>query len=75
MESFLLGDKGPDVFYEVQEDVVKVLEEKYYPSFLVSEQYKKMQQALLSERADGKRKLDNSSRKKLEFIMISLRQV
>ncbi|KAK0159034.1 hypothetical protein PV328_009966 [Microctonus aethiopoides] len=53
MESFLLGDKGPDVFYEVQEDVVKTLEEKYYPSFLVSEQYKKMQEALLSERADG----------------------
>ena len=53
MESFLLGDKGPDVFYEVQEDVVKVLEEKYYPSFLVSEQYKKMQEALVSERADG----------------------
>ncbi|XP_043269106.1 sorting nexin-25 isoform X2 [Venturia canescens] len=53
MESFLLGDKGPDVFYEVQEDVVKVLEDKYYPSFLVSEQYRKMQEALLSERADG----------------------
>ncbi|XP_015126178.1 sorting nexin-25 [Diachasma alloeum] len=53
MEAFLLGDKGPDVFYEVQEDVVRTLEEKYYPSFLVSEQYKKMQEALLSERADG----------------------
>ncbi|XP_015608529.1 sorting nexin-25 isoform X2 [Cephus cinctus] len=53
MESFLLGDKGPDVFYEVQENVVKTLEEKYYPSFLVSEQYKKMQEALLNERADG----------------------
>ncbi|XP_012279765.1 sorting nexin-25 [Orussus abietinus] len=53
MESFLLGDKGPDVFYEVQESVVKTIEEKYYSSFLVSEQYKKMQEALLSERADG----------------------
>lgn len=53
MESFLLGDKGPEVFYEVQENVVKTLEEKYYASFLNSEQYKKMQEALLNERVDG----------------------
>ena len=53
MESFLLGDKGPDVFYEVQENVVKTLQEKYYPSFIVSDQYKKMQEALINERADG----------------------
>lgn len=54
MESFLLGDKGPAVFYEVQESVVKTIEEKYYSPFLVSEQYKKMQEELLSARADGK---------------------
>lgn len=53
MESFLLGDKGPDVFYEVQNNVVQTLQEKYYHSFLISEQYKKMQEALLTERADG----------------------
>ncbi|XP_066598002.1 sorting nexin-25-like isoform X2 [Prorops nasuta] len=53
MESFLLGDKGPDVFYEVQENVVRTLEEKYYSSFVVSEHYKKMQEALLNERAEG----------------------
>ncbi|KAG7200932.1 hypothetical protein KM043_003293 [Ampulex compressa] len=53
MESFLLGDMGPNVFYEVQDNVVKTLEEKYYPSFLVSEQYKNMQDALLNERVDG----------------------
>lgn len=53
MESFLLGDKGPEVFYEVQENVVRTLEEKYYSSFIVSEHYKKMQEALISERADG----------------------
>lgn len=53
MESFLLGDKGPNVFYEVQDNVVKTLEEKYYPSFVVSEQYKNMQEALLNERTDG----------------------
>ncbi|KAI4487636.1 hypothetical protein M0802_011992 [Mischocyttarus mexicanus] len=53
MESFLLGDNGPTVFYEVQESVVKTIEEKYYSSFLVSEQYKKLQEELLSVRADG----------------------
>ncbi|RLU16238.1 hypothetical protein DMN91_011998 [Ooceraea biroi] len=53
MEAFLLGDTGPNVFYEVQDSVVKTLQEKYYPSFLVSEQYKTMQEALLNERAEG----------------------
>lgn len=53
IEGFLLGDKGPDVFYEIQDDVVKTLEDKYYTSFLVSEQYKKMQDELSSERVDG----------------------
>ncbi|CAK9801081.1 Sorting nexin-25 [Anthophora plagiata] len=52
MESFLLGDIGPNVFYEVQDSVIKTLEEKYYPSFVVSEQYKSMQEALLNERTD-----------------------
>ncbi|XP_076663978.1 sorting nexin-25 [Andrena cerasifolii] len=52
MESFLLGDMGPNVFYEVQDSVVKTLEEKYYPSFVVSEQYRSMQEALLNERTD-----------------------
>ncbi|KAL6259029.1 hypothetical protein P5V15_008952 [Pogonomyrmex californicus] len=53
MEAFLLGDTGPNVFYEVQDNVVKTLQEKYYPSFLVSEPYKNMQEALLNERAEG----------------------
>ncbi|XP_018344112.1 PREDICTED: sorting nexin-25 isoform X1 [Trachymyrmex septentrionalis] len=53
MEAFLLGDTGLNVFYEVQDSVVKTLQEKYYPSFLVSEQYKSMQEALLNERAEG----------------------
>ncbi|KAJ9596971.1 hypothetical protein L9F63_012001 [Diploptera punctata] len=46
MEGFLLGDKGPEVFYEVQDEVMKMLEEKYYPSFLVSEVYQMMQTAM-----------------------------
>lgn len=52
MEAFLMGDTGPDVFYEVQDSVVKTLQEKYYPSFLVSDQYKNMQEALINERAE-----------------------
>ncbi|KAH0554738.1 sorting nexin-25 [Cotesia glomerata] len=52
MEAFLMGDKGPQVFYQVQEDVVKIIEDKYYSSFLVSPQYKQMQEALISERPD-----------------------
>lgn len=46
MEGFLLGDKGPEVFYEVQEEVIKTLEEKFYPSFIVSDLYQKMQTAM-----------------------------
>nr|XP_022906354.1 sorting nexin-25 isoform X1 [Onthophagus taurus] len=42
MEAFLLGDKGPEVFYEVQQQVVQILEEKYYQPFINSEFYKKM---------------------------------
>lgn len=53
MESFLLGDTGPDVFYEVQEMVVQTLQEKYYPSFVVSEQYKKLQESMSDEKLDG----------------------
>ncbi|XP_057339890.1 sorting nexin-25 [Microplitis mediator] len=52
MEAFLMGDKGPQIFYQVQDDVVKIIEDKYYSSFLVSEQYKQMQEALLVERTD-----------------------
>lgn len=42
MEAFLLGDQGPDVFYEVQDSVVDVLQDKYYPLFISSENYSKM---------------------------------
>lgn len=53
MESFLLGDIGPDVFYEVQEMVIQTIEEKYYPSFIVTEQYKKLQEAISDDNLDG----------------------
>lgn len=52
MEAFLLGDCGPDVFYEAQKSVFMILEEKYYPHFLMSEQYRQLKCAMQAE--DGK---------------------
>ncbi|KAI4462490.1 sorting nexin [Holotrichia oblita] len=49
MEEFLLGDKGPEVFYEVQHQVVQIIEDKYYQPFIHSEFYKKMLIAIESE--------------------------
>ncbi|XP_060599757.1 sorting nexin-25-like [Ruditapes philippinarum] len=41
METFMLGDSGPEAFYEAQEQVYKVLERQHYPSFLVSDIFHK----------------------------------
>ncbi|XP_066254123.1 sorting nexin-25-like [Euwallacea similis] len=49
MEAFLLGDKGPEVFYEVQQQVVQTIEDKYYQPFLISDYYKEMIIAVESE--------------------------
>ncbi|EFA01504.2 Sorting nexin-25-like Protein [Tribolium castaneum] len=49
MEAFLLGDKGPEVFYEVQSQVVQTLEDKYYQPFLISDYYKEMITAMEKE--------------------------
>ncbi|XP_026313842.1 sorting nexin-25 [Hyposmocoma kahamanoa] len=54
MEAFLLGDKGPEVFYEVQETVMDTIQEKYYHSFLMSEQYKALIAELATEEANNK---------------------
>ncbi|XP_071452813.1 sorting nexin-25 [Hetaerina americana] len=45
MEAFLLGDRGHEVFFEVQEEVFRVLE-KQYPNFVVSELYGNMLNAM-----------------------------
>ena len=42
IESFLVGDTGPEIFYEIQEQVTEILETKYYPAFLISELCYKM---------------------------------
>lgn len=41
IESFLLGNSGPEAFYEVQEKIVQLLKEKVYPNFILTEFYSK----------------------------------
>lgn len=47
IEDHLLGDSaGPDVFYELQAQVIQDLENKYYPAFLISDTcYKMLEEA------------------------------
>lgn len=49
MEAFLLGDTGPDVFYEAQKTVITILEEKYYPSFIISDYYIQLKNTMIAE--------------------------
>ncbi|XP_069965962.1 sorting nexin-25 isoform X1 [Bactrocera oleae] len=49
IETFLLGDTGPDIFYDIQKNILKSLEEKYYASFVLSEQYRQLREALNSD--------------------------
>lgn len=49
LESFLVGDVGVDIFYEVQKQVYQTLEEKYYQPFLLSEQCHVLKVALNKE--------------------------
>ncbi|XP_059486173.1 sorting nexin-25 [Neocloeon triangulifer] len=68
MEAFLLGDQGPEVFYEVQDDVVGVLQEKYYPIFVASENYNKMitvmEEAALNDHENNEGLNEEKSEKK-----------
>lgn len=42
MEEFVLGNKGPEAFYNGQEFVYDMLEHRYYPLFIVSKEYNQM---------------------------------
>ncbi|XP_017051936.1 sorting nexin-25 [Drosophila ficusphila] len=46
IETFLLGDADPDIFFEIQRNVLRTLEEKYYPPFVLSDQYRQLKEAL-----------------------------
>lgn len=47
----MLGDQGPDVFYNVQKAVLQTLEDKYHASFLLSAEYQELRKVLASEDA------------------------
>ncbi|XP_037824621.1 sorting nexin-25 isoform X2 [Lucilia sericata] len=49
IETFLLGDSGPEIFYDLQKQILKTLEDKYYPPFVLSEQYRLLKEALDAE--------------------------
>lgn len=49
MESFMLGDMGPEIFYDVQKTVLRTLEDKYYSSFLTSEYYQELKNSLTTD--------------------------
>ncbi|XP_066961778.1 sorting nexin-25-like isoform X2 [Macrobrachium rosenbergii] len=42
VEAFLLGNRGPEVLYEIGEEVERTLEERHYTGFLVSTTYHAM---------------------------------
>ncbi|XP_023168988.2 sorting nexin-25 [Drosophila hydei] len=48
IETFVLGDAGPDIFYDIQRNILRTLEDKYYPPFVLSEQYRQLKEALES---------------------------
>ncbi|XP_048480904.1 sorting nexin-25 [Plutella xylostella] len=69
MESFLLGDGGPEVFYEFQDTVVDTIQDKYYSAFLLSDQYKALLKELATE--DGSADL-TSDRSPIEELDCAL---
>lgn len=49
IETFLLGDSGVDVFFDIQKTVLTSLREKYYPPFLLSKQFRLLKEELASD--------------------------
>ena len=51
IETFLMGDSGPEVFFQLQENVFATLNETYFPAFLISDKcYKMLEEAQVSKR-------------------------
>lgn len=61
MESFLLGDQGPEVFYEMQRTVFGWLEDKYHAPFVLSDEYAELKRLLATEEAKQRLVLDGST--------------
>lgn len=49
MESFLVGDSGPEVYYDVQRECLVTMEDKYYQPFLLSEEYARLKNSLTTD--------------------------
>ncbi|XP_055601426.1 sorting nexin-25 [Uranotaenia lowii] len=49
MESFMVGDSGPEIFFDIQRECLVTLEEKYYQPFLLSEEYSKLKSSLTQD--------------------------
>ena len=50
VEGFLLGDDANhEVFFDIQKNVLKLLEEKYYQPFIISEEYDKLKNSITTE--------------------------
>jgi sorting nexin-25 len=50
LEGFLLGDdSNHEVFFDIQQNVFRLLHDKYYQSFLMSEECKKMKNTIATE--------------------------
>lgn len=54
VEGFLLGDDTSyEVFIDIQKNVLKLLEEKYYQPFIQSDEYKKLKNSINTEDISG----------------------
>lgn len=42
IQQTIVGNKGTDVFHKIQASVYESMKERYYPSFLVSDQYERL---------------------------------
>ena len=59
IELFLMGDSGPEIFYEIQKDVTKTLETDFYPVFLISESMYRMLEEAHEHNIKISEKIDN----------------
>ena len=50
VEGFLLGDDANhEFFFDIQKNVLNLLEEKYYQTFVISDEYKKLKNSITTE--------------------------
>lgn len=54
LDSFLLGDDANyEVFFDIQKNVLRLLEEKYYQPFILSDEYLKLKNSITTEDISG----------------------